>query len=252
MISTREGRIRLASGPMKTIAFVEDDEILRENFAELLRANGFSVVPFSTAEEALLGIKDSMPDLALLDIGLGRDADAGFALCLELRSLSQTLPIIFFTSHDSEVDRISGLRLGADDYVTKEASLDYLIVRIKALLQRVETLLSGSNLPHNKMVRGDLTLDLDELRAFWKGSPLALTITHFWIVHALVEHVGHVKTHDQLMRAASIRVEPNTVAAHVKRIRQIFVQIDPIFACIGTERGIGYRWISPQAETSEV
>jgi len=192
-----------------------------------------------------------MPDLALLDIGLGRDADAGFALCLELRKLSQTLPIIFFTSHDSEVDKISGLRLGTDDYVTKDVSLDYLVVRIKALLQRVETLLAETHLPRNKMVRGDLTLDLDEIRAFWKGAPLALTLTHYWMVHALVEHVGHVKTNDQLMQAASIRVELNTVAAHVKSIRRVFVQVDPSFACISIERGIDYRWASPQADTSE-
>jgi two-component system, OmpR family, response regulator len=229
---------------MTTIAFVEDDEILRENFSELLRAEGFSVVPFSTTDEVLPSIKGSMPDLALLDIGLGQDADAGFGLCMELRRLSQTLPIIFFTSHASDVDKISGLRMGADDYVTKDASLDYLVVRIKALLRRIEVRCSGGARPRNVMRKGDLSLDLDELRASWKGIPLALTLTQFWMVHALAEHVGHVRTHDQLMRAASIRVEPNTVAAHVKNIRQLFLQADPGFSCIVTERGVGYRWVT--------
>lgn len=232
---------------MKTIAFVEDDEILRENFAEMLRADGFAVVLFSAADEALRGIKRAVPDLVLLDIGLGRDADGGFALCLELRKLSEILPIIFFTSHDSDVDKISGLRLGADDYITKDVSLDYLLVRIEALLRRFEILSSGACVARSTMVRGDLSLDLDELRACWKGVPLPLTLTQFWMVHALAEHPGHVKTPDQLMRAASIRVEPNTVAAHVKNIRQLFLQVDPGFTCIHTERGIGYRWITPRS-----
>jgi len=232
---------------MKTIAFVEDDEILRENFAELLRAEGFSVVTFDTADEALRGIGASMPDLALLDVGLGQDADAGFALCLELRKLSQVLPIIFFTSHDTDVDKISGLRLGADDYITKHASLEYLSVRIKALLRRIDVLSAGPSRPHNTMATGELSLDLDELHASWKGAPLALTLTQFWMLHTLAEHPGHVKTHDQLMRAARIRVEANTVAAHVKNIRQLFLQVDPGFACIHTERGVGYRWLTADA-----
>jgi two-component system OmpR family response regulator len=232
---------------MKTIAFVEDDEILRENFAELLRTDGFSVVTFGTADEALRGMGASMPDLALLDVGLGQDADAGFALCLELRKLSQVLPIVFFTSHDSDFDKISGLRLGADDYITKDASLEYLSVRIKALLRRIEILSAGPSRPRNTMATGDLSLDLDALHASWKGASLALTLTQFWMLHTLAEHPGHVKTHDQLMRAAHIRVEPNTVAAHVKSIRRLFLQIDPGFACIHTERGIGYRWVTADA-----
>jgi two-component system OmpR family response regulator len=242
---------RRFSALMKTIAFVEDDEILRENFAELLRTDGFSVVTFGTADEALRGIGASMPDLALLDIGLGQDADAGFALCLELRKRSQVLPIVFFTSHDSDFDKISGLRLGADDYITKDASLEYLSVRIKALLRRIAVLSAGPSRPGNTMATGDLSLDLDELHASWKGASIALmTLTQFWMLHSLAEHPGHVKTHDQLMRAARIRVEPNTVAAHMKSIRQRFLQIDPGFACIHTERGIGYRWVTADASAA--
>lgn len=229
---------------MQTIAFVEDDEIFRQNVSELLAAEGFSVAPFRTADEALLAIKSSLPDMALLDIKLGYDTQAGFDLCLELRKHSLTLPIVFFTSLGNDIDKISGMRMGADDYITKDTSMEYLVVRIKALLRRVAMLSANDNPDHKTMLRGDLTLDLDGLRASWKGVSLDLTLTHFWMLHALAEHPGHLKSHDQLMRAARIRVEANTIAAHVKNIRKQFLQLDTTFSCIKTERAMGYRWMT--------
>jgi two-component system OmpR family response regulator len=229
---------------MKSIFVIEDNEILRENYRELLTEEGFSVHAFSNGNEAMEQIRRSLPDLVLLDITLGRERDAGFHICLELRKLSDMLPIVFFTEHENISDKISGMRLGADDYITKGIPLEYLIVRIKALMKRVETLTSAETSSNNRIVRGHLTITPDELMVVWKGVLLDFTLTQFWMVWSLTKHPGQVKTHEQLKQAANVEVEINTIAAHIKNIRREFTRIDPTFSCIKTERGTGYRWVS--------
>jgi two-component system OmpR family response regulator len=197
----------------------------------------------SDREAAMRYFATETPDLVLLDISLGHELEAGFEICRELRKQSDTLPIVFLTSHVSDFDKISGMRLGADDYLTKDINLDYLIVRIRALLNRVNSLRNHAtdNTP-NEVTRGDLKINLDQLSITWKSQRVELSLTQFWMVHSLVSHPGHVRSHAQLMEAASITVEPNTIAAHIKSIRDGFQKIDPDFRCIQTERGIGYRW----------
>jgi len=229
---------------MAKILFVEDDDTLRENFTRLLQREGFEVDAVSNKVSAMEHFDLSVPDLAILDITLGNETEAGFHLCAELRNKSQTTPIIFFTLHDSDFDKISGMRLGADDYITKDVNLDYLVVRIKALLHRVEVL-SGSNTgPDNELKRGNLYINMDTLYAKWKDKPLDLSLTQLWMLYALVNHPGHVRSLQQLMEAANITTQPNTVAVHVKNIRSQFQKIDGDFVSIKTERGIGYRWIN--------
>jgi two-component system, OmpR family, response regulator len=227
-----------------TIVLVEDDELIRENFSDLLTEEGFVVESFSNSATALQRFNAPLPDMAILDISLGKETDAGFHLCTFLRQKSATIPIIFFSSHDSDFDKISGMRLGVDDYITKDVSMEYLIVRIKALLRRRIALSNATSEPSSAMVRGDLTLNMDSLTARWKGIPLEISLTQLWMLHALASHPGHVKRHGQLMDAANIVVEPNTVTAHIKNIREQFRQIDPSFSAIRTERGIGYRWVN--------
>ena len=99
----------------RRIAIVEDDPALRANYAEALHKHGFEVEAYAAREAALAAMKHRLPDLALIDIGLGSDMDGGFALCRELRALSSALPIIFLTARDSDFDIVAGLRLGADD-----------------------------------------------------------------------------------------------------------------------------------------
>ena len=133
----------------RRIAIVEDDPAIRANYSEALRKHGFEVGAYAGRTEALAAMRTRLPDLAIIDIGLGSDADAGFALCRELRALSATLPIIFLTARDSDFDVVSGLRLGADDYLTKDVSLPHLLARISALFRRAEL----SREPHG--TRGD-------------------------------------------------------------------------------------------------
>lgn len=228
---------------MTRILMVEDDEIIRESFAELLEDEGFTVETCSDRGCAMRRLGEPLPDLAIFDITLGKDSEAGFDICAEYRKRSKTLPIIIFTSHGSDFDRISGMRLGVDDYIVKDVSLQYLVVRIKALLRRVEVLTSGEDSSEKKLVRGDLVVDMETLTAYWKGEKLDISLTQLWILNSIAGHPGQVRSPDQLMHAANIVVEPNTIAAHIKTIRQSFHAIDPDFSAIKTERGLGYRWL---------
>src|SRR6266513_83684 len=122
----------------RRIAIVEDDPTIRANYAEALRKHGFEVAAYAERAEALAAMSARLPDLALIDIGLGADIDGGFPLCRELRARSGALPIIFLTARDSDFDIVAGLRLGADDYLTKDVSLPHLLARIAALFRRAE------------------------------------------------------------------------------------------------------------------
>src|SRR5215475_2394394 len=124
----------------RRIAVVEDDAAIRANYAEALKRHGYDVAAYAGRREALEALRGRLPDLAIIDIGLGDEAEGGFALCRELRSLSAQLPIVFLTARDSDFDVVSGLRLGADDYLTKGVSLPHLLARIAALFRRVEAL----------------------------------------------------------------------------------------------------------------
>jgi len=186
-------------------------------------------------------MKTRLPDLAIIDIGLGSDVDGGFALCRDLRALSAHLPIIFLTARDSDFDVVAGLRLGADDYLTKDVSLPHLTARIAALFRRSE-LAREAQPAEERLEREPLSLDLKRFSVTWKGIPVALTLTEFWMIHALAKHPGHVKNREQLMRDAELVVDDATVTSHVKRVRAKFLAADPAFDAIETVHGLGYRW----------
>lgn len=225
----------------KTIAIVEDEEAIRANYADVLRRQGYRVDEYADRPGAMAAFRDALPDLAILDIGLGEEAEGGFDLCRELRALSPTLPILFLTARESDFDVVSGLRLGADDYLTKEVSLPHLTARVAALFRRVEAL-SRPVERESALTRGDLSLDLDRMAAAWRGAAVDLTLTEFWMAHALARRPGHVKNAGQLMEAANIVVDDSTVRSHIKRIRRKFQEGDPAFAAIETVYGMGYRW----------
>src|SRR6266478_4750972 len=225
----------------RRIAIVEDDPTIRANYAEALRKHGFEVVAYAARAEALAAMSARLPDLALIDIGLGADIDGGFTLCRELRARSAALPIIFLTARDSDFDIVAGLRLGADDYLTKDVSLPHLIARIAALSRRSD-LLAAPQAVEETIERGKLKLDLKRLAAQWDGKRVDLTLTEFWMVHTLARFPGHVKDRDGLMRDAKIVVDDATITSHIKRIRRKFLVLDPAFDCIDTVYGMGYRW----------
>ncbi|MEO5760972.1 MAG: proteobacterial dedicated sortase system response regulator [Vicinamibacteria bacterium] len=225
----------------RRITIVEDDPAIRQNYRDALVSQGYEVTAFEDRKRALESFRTRLPDLALLDIGLGSDVDGGFALCRELRSLSPTLPIIFLTARDSDFDVVSGLRMGADDYVTKDVSLPHLFARIGALFRRIEAAGESQN-AEEALVRGQLTLDIARLVATWKGRRVDLTLTEFWLIHAMAKHPGHVKDREALMTAAKMLVDDSTITSHVKRVRRKFEAVDDAFDRIETVYGMGYRW----------
>ncbi len=226
----------------KLIAIVEDEPAIRDNYAAAFAREGYAVRTYGNRADAMTAFHARLPDLAVIDISLQEEPEGGFELCRELRSLSAELPIIFLTARDSELDAVSGLRLGADDFLTKDLSLAHLIARVNALFRRVEAL----RRPHEAsqvIRRGALTLDAERMHVEWEGKVVLLSLTEFWIVHALARHTGHVKNRQQLMDAANVVLDDNTITSHVKRIRRKFQSLDPRFDAVQTVYGMGYRWV---------
>jgi len=226
------------------IAIVEDEPAIRDNYAEALRKHGFAVSAYASRPEARAAFAAKLPDLVMIDVGLGDELEGGYELCRELRARSASLPILFLTARDSELDVISGLRLGADDYLSKSVSLPQITARIHALLRRVEALRAPATRDSIISLRG-LKLEFERMQVSWNGEPVPLTVTEFWIVHALVRHPGHVKNRDQLIDLAygeNIYVDDRTIDSHIKRLRRKFRDVDPEFAEIETLYGVGYRY----------
>ncbi len=227
----------------KRILLVEDEPSIRQNYVEALRKAGYEVQAYADRLSAEKMVAARLPDLALLDVCLQDDPEGGFELCRSLRTRSKTLPIIFLTALDSELDKISGIRLDADDYLTKDVSLQYLLARIAALFRRTDALSTPPE-PDKIIEHEHLTIDLHRLDCFWQGDKVPLTLTEFWIVHALAARPGHVKDRDQLMQDAKAIVDDSTVTSHIKRIRRKFQTLDKQFDHIETVYGAGYRWVS--------
>jgi two-component system, OmpR family, response regulator len=227
----------------RTVAIVEDDPAIRANYADMLKKHGYQVSAYADRKSAAEAFRTRLPDLALLDIGLGDEPEGGFALCRELRALSAALPIIFLTARDSDFDLVSGLRMGADDYLTKSSSLPEILARISALFRRAD-LLREPPAAEEVVERGELRLDMKRFQASWRSREVDLTLTEFWLVHSLARFPGHVKDREQLMRDAHIVVDDATITSHVKRIRRKFQAVDPSFAAIDSVYGLGYRWNS--------
>ena len=227
----------------RRIAIVEDDSGIRANYSDALTRHGYDVCAYSNRKDAEAAFRTRLPDLAIIDIGLGAEPDGGFDLCRTLRALSPSLPIVFLTARDSDFDVVSGLRLGADDYLTKDVSLPHLLARIAALFRRMDAMAAAPT-GEDVLERGALSLDLKRMIARWNGAPLELTVTEFWIVHSLARHPGHVKSREQLMRDASMVVDEGTITSHIKRIRRKVAAIDSRFDAIESVYGMGYRWRS--------
>jgi two-component system response regulator ChvI len=227
---------------VQTIALVDDDRNILTSVSMALEAEGFKVDTYADGDEALRGLTAQPVDLAVLDIKMPRMD--GMELLGRLRK-STAVPVIFLTSKDDEIDEVIGLRMGADDYITKPFSQRLLIERIRALLRRAEiddTVEEGDD----KIIRrSGLVLDPNRHRCTWREREVALTVTEFLILQALALRPGHVKSRDQLMDAAygdSIYVDDRTIDSHIKRLRKKFKDADSEFTQIETLYGIGYRY----------
>ena len=235
---------------MATIAVVDDEANIRETVEFALRREGYDVQSFPDGLEAWTAFERVLPEVVILDILMPRMD--GLELCRKLRGVSDTIPIIFLTSRDDEIDRVLGLELGADDYLGKPFSMRELVARVRVMLRRAarraETPRSDEKLLHV----GSLELDPARFIVRWKGQQIDLTVTEFMMLQALVRHPGHVKTRAQLTREGYPHdnyVSERTIDSHVKRIRKKFEAVDPQFDRIDTVYGMGYRY---QPETAGV
>ncbi|MCW8307926.1 response regulator transcription factor [Acidiphilium sp. PA] len=227
-----------------TIALVDDDRNILESVQMTLEQEGFLVRTYTDGESALQGLMARPVDLAVLDIKMPRMD--GMELLQRLRARS-AMPVIFLTSKDDELDELMGLRLGADDYITKPFSQRLLLERIRTLLRRNEaSRAEGSGAaPTGLIARGNLTLDETKHQCLWKGQDIQLTVTEFLLVKALAARPGMVKSRDQLIDAAygeSVYVDDRTIDSHIKRLRRKFRALDEEFDQIETLYGIGYRY----------
>jgi two-component system response regulator ChvI len=227
----------------QNIALIDDDRNILTSVSMALEAEGLKVKTYNDGEEGLKGVTATPPDLVVLDIKMPRMD--GMEVLSKLREKS-AIPVIFLTSKDDEVDEIVGLRMGADDYITKPFSQRLLIERIRALLRRQE-LLQKKEEPKTgeKVIRGDLALDDSRHLCTWKGMPVNLTVTEYLLVKVLAQRPGHVKNRDQLIDMAygeNIYVDDRTIDSHIKRVRKKFKAVDDDFDQIETLYGVGYRY----------
>jgi two-component system, OmpR family, response regulator ChvI len=226
----------------QTIALVDDDRNILTSVAMTLEAEGFKVRAFSDGAEALRALSAQPADLAVLDIKMPRMD--GLELLGRLRK-SSAMPIIFLTSKDDEVDELTGLRLGADDYITKPFSQRLLIERIRTILRREISRADTGQSGEAALTRGDLIMDPTRHLSTWRGEAVELTVTEFLLLKTLAQRPGHVKSRDQLMDAAygeNIYVDDRTIDSHIKRVRKKFKAIDSAFNEIETLYGVGYRY----------
>src|SRR5258706_581517 len=212
----------------RRIAIVEDDAAIRANYADALRKHGYEVSAHAARAEPMRAFRTRLPDLAVIDIGLGEEPDGGFTLCRELRAMAPGLPILFLTARDSDFDAVSGLRLGADDYLTKDVSLPHLLARISALFRRMDALREPKAV-EEVLERGALKLDAKRFTASWKNQSVGLTLTEFWMVHTLAKFPGPGKGRGALMGDANLVVDEGPITSQVKPIRRKFAAVHPSF-----------------------
>ena len=227
-----------------TITLVDDDKNILTSVSIALEAEGYKVATYTDGQSALAAMTEQAPDLAVLDIKMpGLD---GMELLNRLRRVS-SVPVIFLTSKDEEIDEMLGLKMGADDYILKPFSQRLLIERIRAVLRRSEAAARPTSPDDDGeiLIRGDLRLDATRHECVWRGIQMQLTVTEFLLLQALVKYTGHVKSRDQLMDAAygdNIYVDDRTIDSHIKRLRRKFKAADREFAGIETLYGLGYRF----------
>lgn len=226
------------------VAVVDDEENIRETVGFALRREGYPVELHATGLEAWKSFQQKLPGLVILDI-IMPEMD-GLELCRRIRAVSDSIPIIFLTSRDEELDRVLGLEIGADDYLCKPFSMRELLARVKVLFRRAAIDQNASRASADAPVRhGDLELDLQRYSVRWKGAALNLTVTEFMMLHALVRYPGHVKTRKQLHQDGyphDAYVSDRTIDSHIKRVRRKFEEADDAFDRIETVYGLGYRW----------
>src|SRR5215212_1308894 len=231
----------------QVIALVDDDRNILTSVSIALQQEGFVTRVYSDPSLALKAFSDNAPDLGVFDIKMpGMD---GMELLRRVREFS-SIPVIFLTSKDDELDEALGLAMGADDYISKPFSQRLLIARIRALLRRQELARGEAASTRDEaeaplLERRRLTMDPARHKVIWDGKDVSLTVTEFLILEALAQRPGVVKSRNQLLDIAyqdDVYVDDRTIDSHIKRIRRKFRAVDPDFDAIETLYGVGYRF----------
>lgn len=225
---------------MQKILIVDDDASIREVLSFALRKAGFEVAVASNGLQAMEQFEAHRPALIVLDI-LMPELD-GTEVCRRIRASTQNplTPILFLSSRDDEIDRVVGLEIGGDDYVTKPFSPRELVARVRAILRRSENL-PAPETPATR-THGRLALDADQFKAYWDAQEIVLTLTEFGILRTLIARPGKVCRREHLMdHAYELHkiVSDRTIDSHVRRVRAKFAALgaEPI----ETVHGIGYK-----------
>ena len=215
---------------------VDDDRTLAGVVGAALEEEGYAVTLAHDGRKGLQAFEGGQFDLLVLDV-LMPEFD-GLELCRRIR-LTSGVPIVFLTSRSDEVDRITGLETGADDYLVKPFSTRELIARIRAIGRRVERVARPSLL-----TVAELEVDLAKFETRWRGQPVVLTRSELMILHALARQPGFVLSRERLIDLAKgneVVITERTIDTFIKRIRQKLTCLDPAFDAVETVVGVGYR-----------
>lgn len=230
----------------KELIFAVDDEVhILELIKYNLKENGYQVKTFADGEVLLQELERDVPDLFILDIMLpGKD---GLELCRLIRQKSRTrkIPIIMLTAKSEEIDKVLGLELGADDYLTKPFGVRELVARVKALLRRADGLGAGEQAETEILRHNDIVIDCTRHEVTKRGVLIELTYKEFALLKMLVLHKGTVLTREMLLEKIwgyDYLGGTRTVDVHIRYLRQKLEDDPDHPVYIKTIRGIGYRW----------
>jgi two-component system OmpR family response regulator len=224
---------------MSSVLVVDDDSHIREVVRFALESSGYRVSECADGRAALTAFAEQPPDVVVLDIVMP-EID-GLEVCRQMRARSK-VPILFLSSRDDEIDRVLGLELGADDYVTKPFSPRELVARVKALLRRSAAAAAPEADAQPPVQRGALSLDVQRYRCTWGDAEIVLTVTEFALLRSLTGTPGRVYTRNELVDRAwgyGHVITERTVDSHIRRLRKKFAQLDA--DPIETVYGVGYR-----------
>jgi two-component system response regulator ChvI len=227
-----------------TIVLVEDERSILTSLTIALEAEGFKIRTYNDGADAYQALLEEPADLGLFDIKMPRMD--GMELLRRIRQKSD-MPVIFLTSKDIETDEVLGLKMGADDYITKPFALRLVVERCKTILRRNQAREAAGEATEGQRIleRGNLTIDPERHTCHWDGKPVRLTVTEFLLLEGLAQRPGIVKTRDALMDIAyddQVYVDDRTIDSHIKRLRKKFKLADDDFDAIETLYGIGYRF----------
>ena len=221
------------------VLVVEDEPSIAENIEYSLETDGFRVTVAGTGSEGLDLFQTLQPGFVILDVGL--PDMSGFDVCRKLRKHSD-VPVLFLTARESEIDRVVGLEIGADDYVVKPFSPRELSARVRAILRRTSAPAASDDAPP-VIETGSLRIDTGRMRAAIGDEVIGLSRYEFGLLRVFAEHPGRVYTRDQLMDLVWDEPEASldrTVDAHIKSLRAKLREVNPDLDAIVTHRGIGY------------